>query len=276
MINIAILLATYNGSERLKVLLDSILNQTFCAWTLYIRDDGSTDDTVAICNKYAEEHNNIFIKEDETKHRGAMGSFIWLLENVEADYYMFCDQDDLWLPNKILQSFEFLKGIEIENPNVPICIHTDLAVSDGYYNVISKSLWKQSRIKPSYLENIDYIQVFNCVTGCSMMFNHKAMECAFPFNDISPMHDFWIVYQTLAHGGILSHLHASTILYCQHGDNEVGANNVGVRYIIDKIKKLPHIIKENKEKYKVMHEISGISFYRYMKCKLIYEIVRLV
>ena len=80
-----------------------------------------------------------------------------------------------------------------------------------------------------------------------MIFNHKAKECALPFNPISPMHDFWVAYQTLANGGVLTHLSKSTMLYCQHGDNEVGANDVGGKYIVRKMRHLSEIIRQNKE-----------------------------
>ena len=155
---IAILLATYNGGDRIHVLLDSILNQSYKNFTLYIHDDGSTDITLSVINSYQKGYPQIILLEDPFNHRGAKQSFIWMLSHVTADYYMFCDQDDLWLPNKINQSIHFIYNIEKENPDKPICIHTDLAVADANYNVISKSLWKLSKVKPRILENKDYIQ----------------------------------------------------------------------------------------------------------------------
>lgn len=271
---IAILLATFNGERRIQLLLNSILNQTCSDFIVYIHDDGSTDNTVSIVKGCHDKR--VVLIDDSMTRRGAKGSFMWLLQNVEADYYMFCDQDDFWLPPKIQQSLDFIMSVESDNPGKPVCIHTDLAVSDAKYNVVSKSLWKQSKIKPDILENKNYIQVFNCVTGCTMMFNNRAKECAFPFNENAPMHDFWVAYQTMVHNGILTHLPVSTMLYCQHGNNTVGANDVGFRYVRNKIKGIFDVVKHNRETFMIMHKISGISWLRYMWCKVSYEIIRII
>lgn len=271
---IAVLLAAYNGEKYIRRLIDSLCQQSLRNFTIYIHDDGSLDSTMEIINSYNDER--IHLLHDTQHGRGAKGSFIWLLENVEADYYMFCDQDDFWLPHKIEQSVYKMEVLEKDHPDIPICLHTDLAVVDANCNIIEKSLWELSKVKPSILENKDYIQVFNCVTGCTMIFNQKAKECSLPFNEISPMHDFWVAYSTLANGGILSHLPYSTVLYCQHGDNEVGANDVGIKYIFNKLSQISNIYFENIEKYKVMHQISGISLRRYLFCKINYEIRRLI
>ena len=274
--SVAVLLATYNGEERLQVQLNSLQNQSCQDFTLYIHDDGSSDSTLDIIHSYQEKDRNLILLDDDIKHRGAKESFMWLLEHVAADYYMFCDQDDLWLPSKIEQSLNFIKEVETKNPDIPVCIHTDLAVADGRYNVVSKSLWSQSKVKPAFLEDKDYIQVFNCVTGCTMIFNQRAKECSLPFNPIAPMHDFWVAYQTLKNDGMLTHLPKSTMLYCQHENNVVGANNIGLNYFANKLKKWPETIKTNKRHYKEMKKISGISLHKYMFCKISYEIIRLI
>ena len=274
--SVAVLLATYNGEERLQVQLNSLQNQSCQDFTLYIHDDGSSDSTLDIIHSYQEKDRNLILLDDDIKHRGAKESFMWLLEHVAADYYMFCDQDDLWLPSKIEQSLNFIKEVETKNPDIPVCIHTDLAVADGRYNVVSKSLWSQSKVKPAFLEDKDYIQVFNCVTGCTMIFNQRAKECSLTFNPIAPMHDFWVAYQTLKNDGMLTHLPKSTMLYCQHENNVVGANNIGLNYFANKLKKWPETIKTNKRHYKEMKKISGISLHKYMFCKISYEIIRLI
>jgi rhamnosyltransferase len=101
---IAILLATYNGGQYLMEQLDSLLQQTCQEWTLYIHDDGSTDNTYDILREYSQKHSNIYVLEYESQ-RGAMGNFLSLLQRVEADYYMFCDQDDVWLKQKVIKEF---------------------------------------------------------------------------------------------------------------------------------------------------------------------------
>lgn len=271
---LSILLATYNGAKRLPILLNSLLIQSYRDWIIYIHDDGSTDGTARICEDFQKRDSRIIILHDDVKHRGAKNSFMWLLEHVEADYYMFCDQDDLWLPFKVQQSVELMKEQELKGQNIPVCVHTDLAVTDKYYNVMAQSLWKRSKIEPGFLEKKDYLQVFNCVTGCTMIFNQKAKEVSLPFNKIAPMHDFWVAYSTLSAGGILTHLNRSTILYCQHDTNEVGAIHVDKWYVLNKIRTLKLVFEHNWHNYQMMHAISGISMLRFFSCKLRYEIHR--
>lgn len=273
---VAILLCTFNGERYIDYLIDSIREQSFTDWILYIHDDGSTDKTIQICSHYNEVDKRVIIVNDANKHRGAKDSFLWLLEQVEADYYLFCDQDDIWLPFKIEQSLEYIRQIENHNPNKPICIHTDLTIVDKHHNMISTSLWKSSKIKPKFLENKNYIQVFNCVTGCTMIFNSIAKRCAFPVNGKAPMHDFWVAYSCLANGGVVSHINKPTVLYCQHEDNKIGANIIDRSYASNKIIHFSRTIKENVSQFQIMHKISGISFYKYLLCKVSYEFVRFI
>ena len=105
---IAILLSTYNGSKYLREQLNSIIDQTVKDWILYVRDDGSTDETIDIIKEYVSLYPNINYIED-IQNLGSARSFMKLLSLVEADHYMFCDQDDVWLPTKIEVSLMEMK-----------------------------------------------------------------------------------------------------------------------------------------------------------------------
>ena len=59
---LAILMATYNGGRYIREQIDSIINQTYNGWHLYIRDDGSNDNTLAIINEYCQKYENITLK----------------------------------------------------------------------------------------------------------------------------------------------------------------------------------------------------------------------
>ena len=139
MSKIAILLATYNGARFIREQIDSIKDQTYKDWDLYVRDDGSTDNTVSIIQEYENMNPNIHLFEDEEKHIGAKNSFMKLLSAIDSDYYMFCDQDDIWLPTKIEHSVDLLEKTEKKYPNKPIIVHTDVTVVDGNLNVLSQS-----------------------------------------------------------------------------------------------------------------------------------------
>jgi glycosyltransferase involved in cell wall biosynthesis len=271
---LAILLATYNSQRFLKEQLDSLFSQTTDNWTLYIRDDGSNDSTLEIINNYKSKYSNIVLFEDSKTGLGAMKSFFTLLENVESDYYMFCDHDDVWLPNKVELSLQKLIQTELEHPGKPIIVHTDLKVVDGNLELISPSFWQMSAIKPNVIENENVIQVFNCVTGCTMIFNNSVKKISLPFVEEAPMHDWWIALQTLKNGGIIKNIQVATILYRQHGNNEVGARSVTFNYFVNKIKGIRKTVQGHSEHIKFLKKINGLNAVQYYYYKLYYTILR--
>ena len=116
---IYILLATYNGEKYLKEQLDSLFEQTNQHWTLWIHDDNSKDNTISIIKEYQSKYpNKIKFLDDNISTGGAKENFTYLLENIDDDYehIMFCDQDDVWLEDKI--DITLKKMLEIEKENV--------------------------------------------------------------------------------------------------------------------------------------------------------------
>lgn len=105
---VAILLSAYNGEKYIKAQLDSLLKQKGCEVEIFIRDDGSTDRTLEIVQKYENELQNVHVNSG--KNIGYRDSFFELLFRVKNfDYYAFCDQDDVWLEDKISVAIDFLK-----------------------------------------------------------------------------------------------------------------------------------------------------------------------
>ncbi len=99
--NVDILLATYNGAAFLEAQLDSILAQTHKNWRLVIRDDGSTDKTPEILEAFWTRHpDKANVLRDADGDLGLVQNFSRLLEHVSAQYAAFCDQDDVWKPEK--------------------------------------------------------------------------------------------------------------------------------------------------------------------------------
>ena len=107
-----ILLATYNGSKHIRKQLDSLLAQTYPHITIYIRDDGSQDNTVEIVKKYIADNSStkkITLLDNDGVNLGCPASFYQILKECKtADYYAFCDQDDVWYPDKIKWAVEKL------------------------------------------------------------------------------------------------------------------------------------------------------------------------
>ena len=106
---ITILMATYNGAKYLKDQLESIRLQDFTDWQLIISDDISTDDSRLLIKSYINDHPYLDIKLVEGSGRGFCYNFFSMLSEVSTDYFCFCDQDDIWLPNKLNHSIEVLE-----------------------------------------------------------------------------------------------------------------------------------------------------------------------
>jgi glycosyltransferase involved in cell wall biosynthesis len=222
---IAILLSTYNGEKYLRQQLDSLFSQTFSDFVLYVRDDGSSDTTMDILLEYESKYPNIVIFRDvESSNKGACMSFMWLLEKVEADYYMFCDQDDVWFPTKVQLTFDTIRSEECRSENVAVLVHSDLVVTNSTLNIISKSLWENDKTNPLIITR-KYLRLVNYITGCTMLFNRKARDLAIKDTKYILMHDFWISICVDSSNGVIISLPIPTIYYRQHGNNVVGASD---------------------------------------------------
>jgi len=219
---IDVLLATYNGEKFLKEQIDSILKQSFKDRQMLIRDDGSTDSTVEIIKSYVNKYpDKIKLIEDNLGNLGVGRNFGTLLEHSQSQYSMFCDQDDVWLPEKIELTLNKMKEAENLHPDLPILVFTDLTIVDENLNVIAKSLWSYHKINPqkaSLLKNLAYR---SAVTGCTIMINKRAREISLPIPEVSRVHDWWVALNTAKYGKIV-YLSQPTVLYRQHPKNVVG------------------------------------------------------
>lgn len=221
---IHILMSTYNGERYLAEQLDSIIAQTYTDWRLYVRDDGSTDGTLSVLTGYAAKDKRIAIVRDE-ENLGACRSFERLLTLYgDADYFAFADQDDVWRPEKLALCMSAMQKAEQASPGKPIVVHTDLQVVDEQLQEIAPSFWQYSNIQPDLLNSrIHYLAICNSVTGCAMLFNRPARECALPMSKEAYMHDAWVALMSLYHGGKVIPLPQTPIAYRQHRGNVLGA-----------------------------------------------------
>ncbi len=112
---VAVIMSTYNGEKYLKAQLESILQQTYPNIDIYIRDDGSTDNTLQILRRYAQKNPHIHLEEG--KNLGFAASFLKALAKAKNyDYYAFCDQDDVWLDFKVQRAVEHLQQYSNDQP----------------------------------------------------------------------------------------------------------------------------------------------------------------
>lgn len=232
---IDILLSTYNGALFLEEQLNSIINQTFSDWRLIVRDDCSTDTTTKIIKSFVTKYpDKIQLIEDDKKNLGASQSFANLLQHSTSDYIMFSDQDDIWLPDKIEITLKKIKEIEQKvGLNVPVLIHTDMKVVDCNLMCMAPSFWKYQLLDPK-LNKINNLLVQNNVTGCTVMINKALKKICRVIPGEAQMHDWWLAMVASCFGKI-DFLNNCTVLYRQHGKNDVGAKKWGINTIIQKV-----------------------------------------
>ncbi|MBN1970999.1 MAG: glycosyltransferase family 2 protein [Candidatus Delongbacteria bacterium] len=265
---IDILLSTYNGEKFIEAQLKSIFTQTNRNFKLLIRDDNSIDNTIEILKKWKikfPKQIEIFKGENNL---GAKESFNWLLQKSEAEYIMFCDQDDVWLDNKIGTTLLKMKEYEALYPNLPILIHTDLTVVNENLQSIKKSFLDNIFLSGRF-NSLKFYLIGNNVTGCTVMINKKCLELVSFIPEKALMHDWWLaLFCSLK--GMIGFIDIQTILYRQHRNNKVGASSS-----ISKLSSIRHYIKAIKSQsdcFCEIHKMRKLNTFLIITYKIYYHL----
>lgn len=210
--SVIILLSTYNGSSFLNTQLQSFAKQLY--WqncTLFVRDDGSTDETVQILKQFAKENaGKVIITEG--KNIGFVKSFFWLLQNApKADYYSFADQDDLWQQDKISASVNALNKCDNTVPQLYFC---DFDFYDAELRFVARRT--TSKKKPTFYESLTDCRA----AGFSIVIN-DTMRCLAQKADADKIfyHDYFLYTLSFCTGEPI-YERKSYIKYRRHGKNE--------------------------------------------------------
>jgi len=240
---VVIVLSTYNGERYLPVQLKSIFSQTFRPWRLLIRDDGSTDATPQLIEDATRrDPQRIRILADHNGNLGTVASYSRLVEGAAADYVLFSDQDDCWLPDKVSRTLAAMRTAEqVHGTETPLLVHTDLQVVDQALKPLAASFWRYRRLDPLAGVRLPRLLTHNVATGCTMMINRPLVELAAPFPQAAVIHDWWLALVATLFGRIVV-VDQATILYRQHGDNSIGASRWGWRRILEQVRS-PHVLQ---------------------------------
>ena len=219
-----ILMSTYNGQQFLAEQIRSIQDQSYTDWTLFIRDDGSSDNTKEILKDFERQDSRIhLIDSDKSDNLGVIKSFHKLVNHDRADYYFFSDQDDVWLPNKLELS---LKEAQNYPADLPLMVYMDLKVVNQDLEIMTESMVKSQ----SHHANTELVQELteNTVTGGVAMINHALAEMWQETDDIL-MHDWYLALLASAFGNLVF-IDQPGELYRQHSDNVLGARTLSKRF----------------------------------------------
>jgi glycosyltransferase involved in cell wall biosynthesis len=199
-----------------------LLWQTHKHWQLIIRDDGSTDNTWALLQAWQAQYpQRVKVLMSDREHVGTTESFNRLVAASDADYLLFCDQDDVWFPEKIELQLQALLALEAEHGKATAnLVHADLMVVDATKQLLAVSFWQArgfniQQTKQHYLIN-------NVVTGCATIFNRAAADLAFPVPAQALQHDRWLALACVWFGTVQA-LPYQLLFYRQHGANQLGA-----------------------------------------------------
>ncbi|AXI04260.1 glycosyltransferase family 2 protein [Aquirhabdus parva] len=234
--SIAILMCTYNGEKYLEEQLQSFEKQSFKNWTLYISDDGSKDATFDILNSYKTKWQGLYGREkliiSHGPRQGFAQNFLSITSDstIQANYYAYSDQDDIWLEDKLARAVNNLAKLD---NNIPLLYssrtklinenHEDLGLSPLY-------------TKPPSFKNA---LVQNIAGGNTMVFNEnlRSIIVAGHSNSTIHFHDWWLYLVATASGGEVIYDQQPSLLYRQHSNNLIGSKS-GIRENFNRLKRI--------------------------------------
>lgn len=201
---ISIVMATYNGGRFLQKQLDSLFAQTYKDIEIIACDDFSTDNTVSILKQYPQ----IKLLQNE-KNLGFVKTFEKTLKEAKGSYIALCDQDDIWLPEKI-QTLA-------DNIGDNLLMHSDAYTIDESDNILPQMLSEKINRFSRDRSFFDRIRR-NAITGCTVIIKKELLDTALPFPESIPYHDWWLAICAAKTGGI-AYLPAPLIKYRLHSNN---------------------------------------------------------
>lgn len=211
--HVMILMSTYNGERFLCEQLDSILHQIYVEVYILIRDDGSTDGTCRILSEYASRYQNIEWKS--AANVGFVKSFTSLVNmalssSVSADFYAFADQDDIWMPQKLITACTALTPKDASKPHLFTSNSMQIDATGHQLDLFHKGP------EPKFRKG--NVLVFGTEQGCSMVFNRKALEIYSAHVPSLTWHDRWL-YHICYFMGSVTYDHQPLFYYRRHENN---------------------------------------------------------
>lgn len=231
---ISVAMATYNGEKYITEQIDSILKQLQENDELIISDDGSTDKTIEIIERYKDKRIKLF----NGPHNGVKQNFANAINNCKGKYIFLSDQDDVWLEkkvDKVLNTFE--------NEKCTCVLHDNIVFDSTSGKTIIESFFKYRHCKGGVIKNI----IKNSYIGCCMAFSGEITDKILPIPNDLEMHDQWI--------GIISDLYGKTSLleeklikYRRHGNNVSEMKHHGfIKMITNRVNLISELLKRRKK-----------------------------
>ena len=217
---IAILLAARNGAPFIAAQLASLAGQEYRHWRLVVSDDGSTDGTAEAVTRFALEHPGRDISLIDGPRAGATRNFLSLIGAVQpGEGFAFCDQDDVWLSDRLSRGVRALGGLDGPALHVTRTTICDQALRP----LCPAPLYRRA---PSFRNAL----VQACTPGNTMLVNPQGaalLAAGAPAAAAASVisHDWWSYQMIAGAGGKVIRDPAQTVLYRQHPGNVMGRND---------------------------------------------------
>lgn len=231
--SVAILMGTYNGEKYLRQQLDSIEGQTLENWRLIVSDDGSTDGTLNLLEEYRLRWGVERMEVRQGPRQGFCTNFMSLVcdKEIDADFFAFSDQDDVWLKNKL--EVAVTRIIQSASYNQP-------------YLYCGRTTYVKDNLQPYdnspyfvYPKTFRNALVQSLAGGNTMVFNRQAKKLLEKANVLNPVsHDWWLYQLVTGSGGFVDYDAEPYVLYRQHDEALIGGNTS----LMDKLKRIKMVI----------------------------------
>jgi glycosyltransferase involved in cell wall biosynthesis len=218
---ISVALATYNGEKYIQEQLSSLCQQKYLPHELVVGDDGSTDSTYKILNDFIDKAPfsvRIIVNDNNL---GYSDNFLNIANNCSGEWIAFCDQDDVWLPNKLeicANTIRKISGINMILQNSELCDSMlnrsgrifPNTLDPGLYSKLSQYgfwVWPGflKTVRSSIINELDF---------------HQRPASYFP-KDVRQTHDKWTCMIANSLGGIYVQ-NEVVALYRRHKDALTG------------------------------------------------------
>jgi glycosyltransferase involved in cell wall biosynthesis len=214
---VAILMCTKNGAAFIDEQLKSIVEQTHENWILIVSDDSSEDETVTKLEKFAAAHpSKVMIRLGPSK--GVCANFLSLANDstIDADYFAFSDQDDIWHRDKLQRALAWLAAVPAQIPGV-YCGRTELITIDGKPYGFSPLFTRPPAFQNALVQSL--------AGGNTMLFNRAAKKILEQAGTTTVvLHDWWVYQLVSAAGGTVHYDPQPTVKYRQHPNSLIGSN----------------------------------------------------
>ncbi|WP_322354202.1 glycosyltransferase [Paratractidigestivibacter sp.] len=241
---VLVIMASYNGEKYIAEQIESILSQEAVDVTLRICDDGSIDSTPAICEAFASKYANVYFEINKT-NKGLAKNFMDMVYDDASqgyDFYAFSDQDDVWLPEKLIHAVREIESRAASNE--PALYYSDIEnvgrdLSGGFREYASWSGCSHELVA---------VLTVNWASGCTMVFNPamRSRILAYEPSSYARNHDGWVHLVAMVSGTVIDDLDNSYIKRRISGENQVGQRDLEITESLGGIaRRWTHVFKKS-------------------------------